>query len=79
MAKVGAKNVELAKKERDEAKQKAKVARLTIVATGDAKERAKDDLTRVLDALAVAEEDGSRLEAKVARLVVERTSLLLEL
>ena len=35
-----------AEKERDEAKQKAKVARLAAVAAGEAKARAKIDLTR---------------------------------
>ena len=39
------------------------MARLIVVATGDAKARAEDDLTRVLDALAAAKEDGCRLEA----------------
>ena len=66
-------------KERDEAKQEAKVAHLTAVVAGDAKARAEDELTRALDALAAKEEDGRRLEADVARLAVERTSLLLEL
>ena len=37
--------------------QEAKVARLMAVAVGDAKARAKDDLSRAPDALAVAEED----------------------
>ena len=59
--------------------QEAKVARLTIVAVGDAKVRAEDDLTGALDALASTEEDGHRLEDEVARLAVKRTSLLLEL
>ena len=55
------------------------MACLNVVAARDAKVRAKDDLTRALDALAVAEEDGHRLEAGVAHLVVEQTSLLLKL
>ena len=55
------------------------MARLTILAAGDAKSRVEDDLTRALDALAAAEEDGHRSEAKVIRLAVEQTSLLLEL
>ena len=66
-------------KERDEAKQELQVARLTAVVAGDAKARAEDNLTRARDALAVVEEDGRGLEAEVARLEVERTSLLLEL
>ena len=79
MAKVGEEKIERVKKERDEAKQEAKVAHLTAVAASDAKARAKDDLARARDALAVAEEDGRRSEAEVARLAVKRTSLLLEL
>ena len=45
------------KKKRDEAKQEAKVAHLAIMATGKAKARAKDDLTKARDALAAEEED----------------------
>ena len=52
-AKVGVEKIERAKKERDEAKQEAKVARLAAVAAGEAKARVEDDLTRVRDALAV--------------------------
>ena len=55
------------------------MARLTAVVVGDAKARAEDDLIRALDTLVAMEEDGLRLEAKVARLAVERMSLLLEL
>ena len=54
------------------------MARLASVAVGEAKARAEDDLTRVRDALAAVEEDGHGLEAEVARLKVERASLLLE-
>ena len=59
-AKVGAKNVERVEKERDEAKQEAKVARLKAVVAGDAKARTEDDLIRARDALATVEEDGRR-------------------
>ena len=39
--------IEWTEKERDEAKQEAKVAHLTVaVATGDAKARAEDDLSK---------------------------------
>ena len=55
------------------------MAHLAVVATGEAKAKAKDDLTRDRDALAAGEEDGRRIEAEFARLEVERTSLLLEL
>ena len=55
------------------------MAHLTIVASVDAKGRVEDDLTRARDALAVVEEDRRRLEAEVACLAIERTSLLLEL
>ena len=50
------------------------MACLTVVAVGDAKVRAENDLNRVQDALVVAEEDGCRIKAEVARLAVERTS-----
>ena len=50
-AKVGVKKIELAKKERDEAKQEAMAARLVAVAKDEAKVRVEDDLTRVRDAL----------------------------
>ena len=46
-------------KERDEAKQKAKVARLAANATGDTRARVEDDLAWVQDAL-VAEKEGRR-------------------
>ena len=55
------------------------MARLAAVAVGESKVRAEDNLTRARDALAAAKEDGSKLEAEVARLAVERMSLLLEL
>ena len=55
------------------------MACLAAIVAGDTKARAEDDLTRVRDALAATEEDGRGLKAKVARLTVERTSLLLEL
>ena len=38
-----------------------------------------DGLARVLDALAAAEEDGRESEAEIARLAIEKMSLLLEL
>ena len=78
-AKVGVDKIEQAEKEMDETKQEVKVARLAAIATCEVKARAKDDLTRVRDALAATEEDGRGLEAEFARLTVERTSLLLEL
>ena len=78
-AKAGVEKIEQTEKERDETKQEGKVARLATVAAGEAKARVEDDLTRFYDSLATEEEDGRGLEAKVARLTVERTSLLLEL
>ena len=78
-AKADAKKIERAEKERGEAKKKAKMVCLAAVAAGEAKARAKDDLTRVRDALTSAEEDGRGLEDEVAHLTVERTSLLLDL
>ena len=55
------------------------MARLAAVAMGEAKARAKDVLTRVQDALAVANEEWRSLEAEVTRLTGEITSLLLDL
>ena len=78
-AKAGAEKIKRVKKEREEAKQEAKVARLAATTLGDAKARVEDELARVLDALAAAEEDGHKSVAEIAHLVVERTSLLLEL
>ena len=72
-AKVGVEKIEWAEKEKDEAKQEAKVARLTAATAVDAKVRVEDDMTRARDALAIAEEDGRGLEIEVTRLVVERT------
>ena len=66
-------------KERDEAKQEAKVARLAASTVGDAKARAKEDLARVQEALAAAEEGRRKAKVGNARFEVERTSLLLEL
>ena len=51
------------------------MARLAVIAAGDAKARVEDDLARILDALAAAEEDGRKSEAEIARLVIEQTSL----
>ena len=68
--------IERAKKEKNKAKQEAKVTRLAV---GEAKVRAEDELARMLDAMANAEEDGRGPEAEVACLTVERTSFLLEL
>ena len=66
-------------KERDEAKEEAQVARLDATAAGDAKARAKGDLARVQDALAVAKEAKRKAEAKTTHIEVEQTSLLLEI
>ena len=40
-------------KERDGAKEEAQIARLAVVAVGDARARAEDDLAKVREALAV--------------------------
>ena len=52
---------------------------MVVVAVGDAKARADNDLARVQEALAVAEEARRKAEVETSRLEVERTSLLLEL
>ena len=75
-----------AEKERDEAKKEAQVARLAAFVAGDAKAKPYGDLTRVQDALAateearvIVEEAKRKAKAKVARLEVMQTSLLLEI
>ena len=55
-AKAGAKKIAGVENERDEAKKQAQVARLASVATGDVKAWVENDLARVQEALAVAEE-----------------------
>ena len=52
-------------KERDEAKDEAQISRLASVAAGDAKARAEDEMARVQDALAVADEARLRLRLKI--------------
>ena len=61
-AQAGAKKIEQAEKEKDEAKQEAKVAYLATMAAGEAKAREEDELARMQDALLAAEEDGRGLE-----------------
>ena len=78
-AKEGMEKIKRAEKEREEAKQEAKVARLAVTSAGDVKARVEDDLAKVLDALEDEEEDRPRSETEIARLAVERTSFLLEL
>ena len=68
-----------AEKERDEAKEEERHARLAIVTVGDAKVLAEDKLARVQDALVVAKEAKCKVEAKATCIEVERTSLLLEI
>ena len=51
-AKAGAEKIVGEEKERDLAKKEAQVARLAVVAVGDAKTRVEDDLARVQEALA---------------------------
>ena len=67
------------KKERDEAKEEAQITRLATVATSDTRAWLEDDMAKVRDGLAVAEEAKRKAEDETARPVVERTSLLLEL
>ena len=47
------------------------MARLAVKAACDAKARVEDDLARVLDALAAAEEDRRKSEAEIALLASE--------
>ena len=78
-AKAGIERITCAKKERDEAKEKAKHSQLASVTVGDAKVRAEDNLVRVKDSLVIAKEAKRNAEVEVARLEVERTSLMLEI
>ena len=85
-AKEGTEKIAGEEKERDEAKEEARVTRLVAVATGDAKAKAEGDLAKVQDALVVMEEakvvaKEAKREAKaeVGLLDVEQTSLLLEI
>ena len=55
-AKASAEKIERVEKERDEAKQEAKVDLLATIAAGEAKVRTEDDLARIRDALATVEE-----------------------
>ena len=66
-------------KEKDKVKQEAIVARLGAIAVGDARARVEKDLARVQVALSAAEEGMLKVEAKIACLEVEWTSLLLDL
>ena len=66
-------------KERDEAKQEAKVAHLVANMASNARARAEEDLDRVQEALADAKEGRHKAKAEAARLEVKWTSLLLEL
>ena len=68
-----------AERERDEAKEKARLAQLVAIAAGDVKALVEDKLARVQDALAVVEEARQKAEPEVARLKVEQTSILLEI
>ena len=78
-AKAGGEKIVRMEKEREEVKQVDKVVRLAASATGNARARAKEDLTRVQEASAAAEEGRHKGEAETPYLEVERTSFLLEL
>ena len=85
-ARDGATSIIRAKKERDDAKEEAKVDQMIVVAAGDSKARVEVDLTKALNSLADSEEGGRRseveiirLDAEFARVEAERESLLLEL
>ena len=69
-AKVGREKITRMEKERDGAKQEAKVARLVASATGDTRARGKKDLARVKEALAATEEGRHKAEAGTACLEV---------
>ena len=60
-----------AEKERNEAKEEAQIACLSVVSVGEPKARAKGDLDWVRDALVVTEEAKRKAEAKTIRMEVE--------
>ena len=72
--KAGVERITSVEKERDEAQN----AWLAVVAVGDAKAWAKDNLARVQDALVIVEKSMSKAEDEIAYLEIEWTSLLLE-
>ena len=76
---MGIERIKGVEKERDEAKEETQLPWLAIVSVGDEKAWVDDNPARVQDALVVAEEARCKGEAKVTRLEVERTSLLLEI
>ena len=65
-AKVGAEKTASAERERDEAKEEAQPVQLAAIAVGDVKALAEDELARVQNALAAAEE--ARLKLPTWRL-----------
>ena len=71
-AKAGGERIAWMEKERDEAKQEAKVPSMTARAVGDTKAREEEDFTKVQEALAATEEGRRKAEAEIARLEVER-------
>ena len=78
-AKEGTDRAMSAKKERDEAKEESRIARLATVVASDARAQAEDDMARVGDALTVVEEAKRKVEVDTVHLEVERMSILLEL
>ena len=78
-AKVGAGKTASAERKRDEAKEEVQPIQLVAIAAGDMKALAEDELSRVQNALAAAEEARWKDEVEVAHLEVERPLLLLEI
>ena len=72
-AKDGAASVTRKEKERDKAKQEARVAKLVATSAGDAKDRVEVDLSKALDSLEATEEGERRSEAEIAPLDTELT------
>ena len=71
-AKKGTERATTTEKERDKAKEEARVARLDAAVADDTKARVKVNLARIQDALAVVEEAMCKEKAEVARLEVEK-------
>ena len=78
-AKEGIERIIGTENERDRVKEKVEVAQLVVIATGEAKAQAEDDLARAQSAMVTAEEVKCKAEVETTLLEVERTSLLLEI
>ena len=78
-AKEGVEKVAQAEAERDATHYEASMARMDAAVAGSARTQVESELTRVHNALVVAEEARRKAEDEASRLAAEQVSLLLEL